>query len=124
MVLIINNNTRILFKMKLNGTKMIVIFISLFYYYFAMCTNEIFLKKLLETLRLNIYFKIYFCRAQQPRWSVKLVADLAEKFADVRGSSGPIAFGPVTDIPVQETPPQEGTQWKSVKDRPPTPVVC
>ncbi|CAB3241065.1 unnamed protein product [Arctia plantaginis] len=75
----------------------------------------------------SVFFKSYRPQitrkgAQQPRWSVKLVADLAEKFAEVRGSGGPIAFGPITDIPVQETPPQEGTQWKSVKDRPPTPV--
>lgn len=58
-------------------------------------------------------------RSKQPRWSIQLTAELARQYATVRGAS--IAFGDITKISPDQ--PEVEIDFKSAKDRTPTPVV-
>lgn len=62
---------------------------------------------------------VEYFRDTKPRWSVQVANELAKQHVHVREAS--IAFGEIIKISAETTTEED---MKSVKDRPPTPVVC
>lgn len=75
-------------------------------------------RKLKNKIIIEIYslYTLFHSRTKR-RWSVQVTAELARQFIE---GGKPIAFGEIVDIPAETTTEIE---MKSVKNRPPTPVV-